>query len=711
MKSSIELLTIPANFPPKFKGEDQRVFLDLGENFTFALSKSVTENNRVNKIKREGTESFSLPLTPKNKYIFRRWVYPNNFEMDLSPIKVIAWDGSHVLNEDEVQVLDVDLASQTIEIGLFQSAENSWIEGASNLFLTDVDFGTFTFTDANVQANWLEYEWNDDTDPYFYFGLIHWGSFITDINSALTEDFRPLLSIPGTLQKCFCELGWTFESPMMNIEWFRRLWWYGLGKEYYTYSGKGKNYRVDAETSADVVYASGTEAIVVFDQENYDAGGNYDNSTGYYQNVQVFDGPMTWKIQGTFEHPGGIINQLGFNIKVIEVSSGVELKNFNYSVGQGESIDVNIEFTEEFTPGIDLAVQISYLSIISKAGFSLQITPAGTHYYQDDDIEIRESIDPSYTFLQFLEGLAHFGYKFDTNYAERKVTMYPPENTTVFGTDVEGYFRPEYQAEDFSTRVAVNTMKASFPREDIPEKVIIGFKESADKWIEFQNIPEDNPLFSKTIMFENGAREVVEYDLNPFFEPTINFPWFGLNAPQIVTPAMWDNLESNRSFEIGPRILYAVGYVPQTETQDGVTVEKPWQYNGAIVNDMPYVIQTPEKIDFNLAGDIQSPEGTIGDPPTLPDKYITYDHPIYSDSGFWNTALKYDAVFYKNLPSYSVLVLINNNEYHGFSFRDRIWVEILGRPSIFKVSAIEDFQTEERIPTPFTLKIEPPNDC
>lgn len=701
MAAVIEVREYPSNTPSIYLEGDGRLLLDLGDRFGFSLSKAATEGNEVNQIKREGTQSFSVPLTEKNRWILRRWLYPNALERDFSRMKVYAYDGVHLLPEDRLDVLRIDLGEGTVEVGLFESGELGVVDGANSLFLNMVDFGTFELTEANLEANWANGLWEDGVTDDFYFGLIHYGNFVVDASEVSPEDFRPLLSVPGTLVRGFCALGWVLDSPLLESEWFRRLWWYGLGKEYYRHSDWGRLVRVDVQTDADLVNFefTGVQGIP-FNIENYDLGNNHEVLGGVvssFTQTQPRAGLLEYNLTGQAVNPSLVEDaELFFG-----VSTGFQSdwKTYTISVPAGETVEINLSFVEALVQGDTFQILVNGTnSVYVASGLRFTVSPVEKNYYYGDIIDIRESIDPAHTFLSFLQGLAHMGFRFDIDQGRRVVTMYQPEDGEVFAEGpFDGYYIPAHAATDLTGMVEKDSATIDYPKEDIPETLVIGFAKSTDKKIESLEIPEDFPLYAKRLTFSTGVRGSIEYQENPFFEATANHLWFGDAEPQISSPAMWDNTEMQRSFEIGPRILYAAGLVEQTEnTVDGVSV-KQWSYLGSLRSLMPYVFQVPG--------------ATVGDPPALPSGYITYDDTTFSGDSLWNLFLKGDNRFYKDLPTVSVLVNMTNTDYHRWSFRDRVIIQLLGRPTTFKVLAVRDFQTAESIPTPVTLQIDPADAC
>lgn len=692
MNAKIEIRDLPVNVPPLFLEGNGTLILDLPDGFTFALSKAATEGNEINDIKREGTASFALPITPKNLWVLRKWCFPNNYNRDFTRIRVHVYDGAHVLAEDRLDVLQVNFQDNSIEVGLFESPENGVADGANSLLLNTVDFGTFELSAANLETNWGNAAWVDGVTDDVYFGMVHYGNFIVDQYEVSVEDFRPLLSVPGTLARGFCTLGWKFASPLLETEWFRRLWWYGLGKEYYQHSDWGRLVRLDVETSADVA-AAGPFHILTFDIENEDLGGNHSIATySIYEQTQPLAGMLRYRILGQIENPGG--SDVDFNL-VLSFIGGGELESWPFTVGVGSTLDIDHTWEGEYGQGdqftISLGAMTGALNVL--AGFRFTASPTEKYYHRGDIIDIRESIGPKYTFLQFLQGLLHMGFRFQTNMGNRTVTMYAAEEADVFGEGViEGYYLPAYRARDISDIVQYRSAVMDFPKEDTPEAIIIAFAKSTDKYIESLALPEDVPLYSKRLEFATGTKDNVETNANPFFEPTANYQWFGQAAPLINTPAMWDNEEKARSFEIGPRIVYAAGLVPQTHLEGDTVVEAQWSFEGALRATMPYVAQVPG--------------ATVDDPPAYPTGYLVYDDPDFNTYSLWAMWLDRDNRFYKNLPAIEVLALLSSRDYHTWSFRDRVEIRLLGRPVILKALVIKDFQTESPLLTPMTLQID-----
>lgn len=678
-----------------FLEPDGRLLADLGEAFSFSLSKAATEGNEVNRIKREGTSSFSIPLTEKNAWIFKNWLFPNTLERNFSRIRVYAYDGAHQLPEDRLDVLRVDLSERVLEVGLFESPELGVIDGAKSLFLNEVDFGSFELSEANLEANWAAPQWEPGADP-FYFGLVHYGNFLIDLAEVSPEDFRPLLSVPGTLDRGFCALGWVFDSPLLDSAWFKRLWWYGLGKEYYSHSDWGRLVRVDVETDADINLTP-TLGTLYFNTETEDLGANHAVFGGVqsrFTQTQPRAGNLEYRFRGQIENYQ--VTDQDVNL-VFGVDYDPLWKVYPFTIPAGETVEIDISFIEALPEGNYLTFSYGNLAagMTLKAGFRATVSPVEKNYYYGDVVNIGESVDPSVTFLAFLEGLAHVGFRFDIDRGTRTVTLYPPENGEIFGEGpFAGYYRAADRALDFRSLVSGDSAVYEYPKENIPETLVIGFKKSTDKFIEGLEIPEEFPLYAKRLTFTAGVRGEVEYNENPFFEPTGNYNWFGDAVPLISSPAMWDNTDGARSYEIAPRLLYAAGLVAQVG-DDGA--ERQWSYLGALRSTLPYVYQVPG--------------AKIGSPPALPSGYVVYDDPVFIENSFWRLFLRLDNRFYKDLPSVSVLARLDSRTYHTLSFRDRVWVEILGRPTVFKVIAVRDFQTSEALLTPLTLQIDPGDAC
>lgn len=702
MKARIEIRDIPLNAPAAFLESNGTLILDLPEGFTFSLTKAATEGNEVNVIKREGTSSFPIPITDKNLWILSKWIFPNLHSKDFSRIRVHAFDGAHILAEDRLDVLRVSRQENTIEIGLFESPENGIADGANSLLLNTVDFGSFELTAVNLETNWANGLWEDGVTDDFYFPLIHWGNFIVDKYAVSIEDFRPLLSVPATLVRCFCTLGWKFDSPLLQTEWFRRLWWYGLKKDYYNHSTWGRLVKVDVEVDSDLYTGFGgfTAFSLYFNTETFDDGNNHNIVPGLptfqseFTQTQPQAGFLDYHIWGQIEGAEGTI----FNF-VIGNGWDQFWKVIACEIPAGGILDIDIAFTEAFPQGLVMNMLLGggSDSVTVKQGFRVTINPTEKYYHRGDIIAVKESLDSHYTFLQFIEGLLHAGFRFDIDFGRREVIMYATEQADIFGEGViEGYYLPGYKARDMKAMMQHRSENFDYPKEDTPEALIIAWRKSTDKRIETLEIPEDAPLYSKRLEFPTGVKDKVDFSENPFFEPTANYQWFGQAAPQINTPAMWDNTESQRSFEINPRIMYAAGLKEQSYDNDGTLTFAEWSFEGANRQTMPYAFQVPGAL--------------VGYPPALPVGYIVYDDPEFSTYSLWNMWMKHDNRFYKNLPTIEVLMLLSSRDYHIFSFRNRVEVEIFGRPTILKVLAIRDFQTEKPLTTPVTLQIDP-NEC
>lgn len=104
-------------------------------------------------------------------------------------------------------------------------------------------------------------------------------------------------------------------------------------------------------------------------------------------------------------------------------------------------------------------------------------------------------------------------------------------------------------------------------RPDLKRFTRFQFKPPGDAYIKSLNLAE--PPHSRKLLNSVDLPDGVEDVFNPFIEPTVEGqPLFiqsgaGGRNPRPFIPRLWDNTNNERSFNIGPRVVYAIGKVRQ----------------------------------------------------------------------------------------------------------------------------------------------------
>ena len=272
-------VSVPASVPAhkRIRGG---VYLDTDTDFQFRLSRALEELTDLSKIKTDGALGFSLPSTPINDLILRRFILPSVADSYSQEINVFVFVGSRTLPMEQLFVLGYKGGVYECEMRM---GDDHWLVGAKDLKLKDIDLGDeFVYDYQNmIPFNNLG-AYTDGTQgvrfPIAFFGA--WAGASGRFTTA-TTNFRPFYSFLWMLQKGFCKLGWQFRSPVFESDWGRRLICYLMDKDYATNAANIEEKLFSAVDPIQFVsIQSGDILKWVFPTEIFDNGGHYDNTNG-----------------------------------------------------------------------------------------------------------------------------------------------------------------------------------------------------------------------------------------------------------------------------------------------------------------------------------------------------------------------------------------------------------------------------------------------
>jgi len=725
-KDRIYLEEAPAGTPAEFL-EDGVFALDLQDNFSFLETRQVEELNDINQIKGSGVLGFSMPYTTRNRFAFQRFFSPNIEDNAYEPIRVRAVSGTgKVLPQELLFVRGLDDSSKEIEVELID--ENVfWVKAAEELKLSEIPMPTRPFTLAEISNRWGDHQYRPDDDEdaqVVNYPLCHYGGWLADklegINSVLVEDFKPWHSIPWLLVRGFRHLGWTFESELLETDWFCQLYAYLLNKDL-IYPGKGQEWRVYALWGVDenVQLIPSAPNWLIGGISNYLAlpfRGLVTDPKGQHQlRDLVSGGVVAGQISDFANLTNGTSDFLIEFVLVIENNTGGEIKLDVGAWVSGTELDVapdlifpNGETTQHY---IELKVNMDFGQVcnIILQGASIDGVPANQPYeftikggtqvtfrpndpsrlYRDEQVDTGAIVNPNLTFLDFFKGIVHLiAGKVETDFSEYTVRLFPPDRTKVSGQVLEGFMLPYSEAIDVTNAIQLESRRVSFEAGDA-RYIELKFSNSSDAYIrDVLQRENDDLLYSRTIDLGPTLPDRKKRLENPFFEPTAN-----TSLNRVMMPALWDNSDGSISRSISPRIIQFLG-MRQQDGGDGQAAVLVFE-NSSIRN-IPYAFQF-----FERKARIESPIGS-GSPFFLPVGGVLYGVQVQDlYEMFWRFQ-EYESAY---SPVYSFDCYMDPALYEQLSFRRRLFITYGGESFSAKLIAIRDWQTG--INDIFTIDVKP----
>ena len=219
------------------------------------------------------------------------------------------------------------------------------------------------------------------------------------------------------------------------------------------------------------------------------------------------------------------------------------------------------------------------------------------------------------------------------------------------------------------------------------------FAKSSDAFIESFNLTD--PAHSRKILNGIELNDDTTKLTNPIFEPTFDAEtrFLKLSGREIQPniPRLWDNLESQRSFEIGPRIFFAFGRIKQLY-QTPVTLAQ--KYTG-------FLFDGKEPADFvNEFGYSSQLRQWEIEPAATIDGSVVFGRT--TDDLFVNFYLGLTAEQKRGVVI-EALLNMTVDEYNQTGFRDMYKFTHNGRPYIVPMVSIRDFAGCNDSPTPVTF--------
>ena len=712
--------------------------IDLTPEFSLRLSKDVEALTDVNELLTDGILPFSVPFSTTNDLVFSRYGSPIIFNPTNDGIEARVHVDGHELPFDMIFFREKDNNRKSWEME-FRRSPNHWLELASEKKLCTIEAGSFTLNEANVIAGWAQPKFDAAGAvtsivrwwPADYGGWVDLKEQVqfTDppVKGVWVEDLRPFFSVPELLRLGFCEIGWTLEGLIFETPWATALWDYILKRDYYAESRGGTAILNLRNVTADQEFLS-IIPTVKMTAVDYDPGTNAlgDGSGNYWAAI---DAPLPFICNYKYCFRGFIENTTGADVTidaaVIECTiSGASASNFGATltvpnqpqnlviIPAGDTAFVDVCVLARMEPGqtgLFLFGSAATAGVFAKKGYRVTIQPDTQSLIRGDVVDLKRLIDCDYFLLDRFKGfLQLINGRVETNWNTKTITVYPQRTADVFGDSTPGFI-DESDVIDLTGMVVCDSAKQIPVKNELKRYTRLQFAESTDALI--TDLDPLEPYHSRKILNGLDLPDQIETRENPFWEPTIerqstvlakvfdisDFPLPTLtvyDSPYL--PAMLDNLDGNRSFNILPRILFACGVVGQVGTSSS---------SGGFTG---LYFEGDTKTEIGYASQVRTLELSASFPPHLDgsvvfgvkpsDLYVTF----YIGLSQANTRGRW----------VDLLVLMGMNEWNAWNFRKQFLFNYEGRPVIGSGQNIRDFAPAANLPTPLRVLVEPnTSDC
>lgn len=725
-----------------------QTYLDTPAGFSIRLSKDVERLSDLNKIKVEGALRTNLDFTPTNDAVLIEYYTPLTVDRRGRWIDVSVFVEGLPTQFARMYVIRKDEGRRQWEVEFALPADH-WAELATQKKINTIDFGGATLTHDNVLTSWDAPTYSGDYAPEqdvngwnaaIAWWPVDYGDWvdrsipdqntIKPVKMIATEDMRPHVNMMYLLKRGFCEIGWTIDGLIMEHPWSRSLWAYWLREQYYTGKGyDGVEYGKTCRVIGRIITGLGVPVTTLAPSNPYAYFEVLDYIGSPGNELELQGGPDKWmcgiknplpfkaRFRFSFKMTLEYIQVIGLvPYDVIFRMSELSASNDDNDEWTGEILSDDVQFVlepleskfvafdfdVELEPGQKCALQFDgNFAAYIKPGMWFRCEPANEAFTRGDNVDVRTALDTESTLLDGLKAYAQMiNGRFETNYTSRTISIYPDKTSDVYGSAIPGFVRDDLESEDITQSVDPRSVQMRFIRPDLKRYTRFSFADSEDSYIEELAIVE--PLHSRKINNGEDLPDEIDERQNPVFEPTaegqsdllkqndftiVNRP----NAPVPYLPRYWDNRDGNRSFNIGPRILFAFGMIKQVNPSPLATTD---QYANFYFDE--YVNATEE---FGYATQLRTWE--LDPAPTLDGSVV-----------FGRVASDLFVNFYMGITTdnrggveVDLLQMMSMADYARYNFRRMFTLNYEGRSLRMPMTAIRDFTPG--IPTPVTYFAQP----
>lgn len=700
------------------------VELDPGE--TPRLSKSAQKLSVLNQIEIEGALGATFPESKTNNAVFGAFktamTLDNRVEFYDCRVVIDGYETS--LKRLYVKGRIFDQRAWDIEIRV---GADHWIE-LTKFPINELDYGEFTLTRANILANWelpvYEGDYRDPNTgqrPYLW-PLIDFGGWCdqreppqdTDqiVKAVATEDFRPLISQPFLLKAGFCHIGWTLEGAILDAEWVNRLWLYRLKPDYYEAGKYGD--RITGRRFDRFAWSVGYFTELVKGYSAITAGGSGNYLLGIRNTRTAVSLKYRFKMVAQCTNESGFAFTATFCVmEAVESSPGVfdftgevlsDQVDIIFNAGETKDIVLDLEATLSHGQiGAIQLVQSPNVFFFVEKGLYFEATPNNRALTTEDVVSVQDCISPNTQLLdEFKAFVQLINGRIDTDEVTKTVTVYPDLRVSLFTDTIPPFVLEEDESVDIRDLIVPGSIRTKSVRQELKRYTRLEFAESGDAYIESLGLQE--PAHSRTIINGKQYPDEIESIQNPVNEPTLEGQPVGLTSgssnqhPLPYLPRMWDNTDGNRSFDIGPRILFAFGISQQKNPEPkGVVTETTSFYFDVISNKLNTGLTT----EFCYATQLRTWE--LVTPPDIDGNVVFGREQNDLFVLFWLGITQKS----RGGTTVDLLMYLQMSDYVEERFRKKNLFEIDGMPVAVPKESIRDFDGCGKIATPVTFFLAP----
>jgi hypothetical protein len=702
------------------------VALDLERDFSPRFSKDVNTLSDLNKLITDGMLNFSVPRSKTNDIVFIDSGSPIITDNRDTGVECrISVDGRQY-PFDRIWVKNKTAKDWEIEV---RRSPNHWLELASLKKLNTIDLGTELIDNTIVE---------NLADQYFVEGgaITRWfpcdyGNFVdladpvqfTDppVKEIYYEDLRPWFCIPELLRLGFCEIGWTLQGQILDTKWSRALFAYILKRDYYTESRGGDHILIGHNTTEDDYTLTQIEQPAKYNTISYDPGSNSIFGTPDYiagiinslpykakyrfsliltvENPTVYDVLMTISV-GAYDFGVNFTGEIFWSEQFTIPTGGTEI------IAIDQFIDIESDSRAAFLfTGISDGAPPEITPLVKISAMRLRIEPFQQSLVRGDNVELRNLIHPDYFLLDLFKGYIHMiGGRLDTDIENKTLTVYPFRFSDVFGDEAEGFIQDDELPIELDGKIICDSLQISRIKNSLPRYTRLAFADTTDAYVNEFVKPTD-PLFSRKVLNGEDLQDTVQELKNPFFEPTYEAHPQILRQKKNITrvfnptpymPILHDNTEGNRSFAIGPRVLFFYGAAQQLDTATGL------ECTVFLENSLTPGLATAS---FGYASHLPTLGWVAGEEPEIDARLIYGSKPDDLYVKFYLDTLSIQKTGF----SVNALALITGPEYSEWNFRKKFIHTIGGKPVVMMGQRIRDFAAALDIPTPIDFVVDAPN--
>lgn len=718
------------------------VVVDIDEEFSIRLTKTVEQLSVLNKISTEAALGFAVPFSATNDRIFAEYMTPMTLDVKTIFFNCNVIVDGHPLQFSRLFVRGKNEDQSEWELELARNPDH-WVELSQQVKTNDLDFGTFQMRRSNIVASWAVDSYEGDYTDISTVLPVAWvptdyGGWCDQtrppqnapgnrVMAVAVEDMRPWLSWLYILQAGFCKIGWKLESVLFELDVVKKLWVYALRPDYYIASEKQLGGRVTGQIYTRTRWNKNEYLVLenvtvlsdyaVIDNDNFPIINRFcgiKNYPGVALKYRFF-------FKGEFHNDRSQSFTAFFSVMEMEdtgsgyVFTGEQLSEpMQVDFAPGQKQMVTFEAFVTLKPKQMAAIHIPELpsttpGFFVEPGFYFEVTPDNKSYMTDDIIDIRLSVSSDMSILDWLKAFVHpCNGKLTTDWDTKTVTIFSNETTNVWGETSPGFILREDPVIDLDHKIVPNSIKQKPVRPDLKRFTRFSFAPSTDAYIKSLNLSE--PPHSRKLLNSVDLPDGIEEIPNPFIEPTLEgqpirtigsgsagrqpLPWL---------PRLWDNTSGERSFVLGPRVVYGYGSVRQVNP---APIGAASQLTSFFFDQPPNPSNTGLVTNFGYF--TQSPTWAIT--PT-PSKIVDFVFGVKGVDLFTTFYLGYsqDNRFGTIVD---LLLMMSMSEYLKYNFRQLCRFKIRGLPAIAPMIGIRDMSSAEYGPTPVQFFIRPATlDC